>query len=84
MIKKGRIETEEKTVKIEVELPVAVVRFLEDANALAGKRFDIKEYVQETVLECLGADLKAVEDSPFWDTEAIKKRYGLDKLLEDC
>jgi len=51
---------------------------------LAGKRFDIKEYVQETVLECLGADLKAVEDSPFWDTEAIKKRYGLEKLLEDC
>jgi len=84
MTKKGRIETGKKTVKIEVELPAAVVKFLEDTNALAGTHFDIKQYVQEIVLESLNADLKAVEDSPFWDTEAIKKKYGLDKLLEDC
>ena len=84
MAKKRRIETEEKTVKVEVELPAAVVKFLEDVNAFAGIEFDIKQYVQETVLERLGADLKSVEDSPFWDTETLIKKYGLEKLLEDC
>jgi len=73
-----------KTVKIEVELPVAVVKFLEDVNAFAGAKFDIKEYIQERVVDCFCADVKSCEDSPFWDTETLIEKYGLKKLLEDC
>ena len=72
-----------KTVKIEVELPAAVVRFLEDASAFAGRHFDIKEYIQKKVLNGLHGDFDSLEDSPFWSPEELKAKYGLDKLLED-
>ena len=71
-----------KTVKVEIEVPECVVKFLKDLSAFTGDQIDVEEYFKDCVLSGLKADVDG-SDGGLWDAEAIKKKYGLDKL-EDC
>lgn len=76
---------EMKTVKVEVEVPECVVKFLKQVSAFAGDQIDIQKYFRDCVVGGLIGDLDAT-DGALWDVEALKKKYGLEKLKakEDC
>jgi len=72
----------EKTVKVEIEVPECVVKFLNDVSAYTGDQIDVPEYMSECAVSTFKADLNATI-SHLWNMEKLKKKYGLDKL-EGC
>lgn len=63
------------TVKIEIEVPVGIVRFVKDVSAFTGEPFDLKKYVGQVLLEDFAAELDNIS-SPFRDPETLESKYG--------
>jgi len=81
--KKSDAKDESGFVVVQVRVPECVVKFLKELSAFTGEQIEVEEYFKDCVLSGLIADVDG-SDGGLWDAEAIKKRYGLDKLLEDC
>lgn len=84
--------SKQETVKVTLRLPRSLVKFLEDqAKHLepetANREKTVKEYLEYSIIQSVGADIDALNDGPFkfdYDkTEEMIKEYNLNKILKD-
>jgi len=69
-----------KTVKVEIEVPECVVKFLKDLSAFTGDQVDLEKDLEDYVVGGLIADLNGISGGRLIDLEKLKQ---MDKL-EDC
>ena len=64
---------------VQVKVPKAVMVFLRDV--LRDER-EVKEYLEYSIIDSVRADID--NGNAFYELNDVIKRYGLDKVFNDC
>lgn len=72
-------------VSLRVSVPKGLVDFLKDLSAFGGAEINVKEWVQNELLDAARATIDLLSDDEYLVAARLKAKYGLlEEKREDC